>query len=827
MKSSYGVSIVTINALALSVLGICMPLYAEDYFNLSVLETDTPLENSGALAEFLKNNELSPGRYITTIIWDQDRLDKREINFILSPDKKKIIPQFTKGELRSLGVKVDDISGLKDLDDEQIADDISLYIPEASYDFRTESQILFLRIPQIFRDAQAAQDIDPKYWDDGVAALWSSYYVSGSRQHTDSGRTDSTWGSLNSGINVGPWRLRNNSSWGQEQGWQSISTTLQRDIKKLRSQLELGQTYTDGQLFDSIQMTGIKLQTDTSMLPNSLQGFAPVVRGIANSDAQVSIKQNGYIIYQTYVSAGPFEIHDLSQVTAGSDLEVTVKETDGSERTFIQASSSVPVMQREGALNYSLAAGKYRAQNSEEEPQFGQVTAMYGMPYGVTAYGGVLGATMYRSGLIGIGADLQSFGSVSMDVTMARSTFKDGRDSSQGTSWRAQYAKDFPMTDTTVTLASYRYSTSGFYTFQEAIDQRNNDNDDDGVYAYRNDNNRRSRLQINISQPVGGWGSVYANAYQQDYWGLDGHERSVSLGYSTNWCKASWSVNYSLTKTPMSDSDRQVSLNVNIPLSGLLANSWATYSVNSTQHGNTSHQVGLNGTLLDDNNLSYNLQQSYTDNNVGYGSYLSGRYRNSIGEFGAGYSYSRNSKQWNYSAQGSIVAHADGVTLGQSLQDSFAIIHIENGENVQVKNSRGVVTDSWGNAIAPMLTNYRRNPITVNTKGHEDLDIQDASLDVIPTRGAAVKAKFVARVGKRLVLTLRHGAGVVPFGAIMSIDGTTSIVGDSGEVYLTGMKGVQPFTVQWGSSSEQQCSGKVSVSEKSKQQLQFATVNCQ
>lgn len=60
-------------------------------------------------------------------------------------------------------------------------------------------------------------------------------------------------------------------------------------------------------------MTGIKLETDTSMLPDSEQGFAPVVRGIANSDAQVVIKQNGYVIYQTWVSAGPFEIKDLSR----------------------------------------------------------------------------------------------------------------------------------------------------------------------------------------------------------------------------------------------------------------------------------------------------------------------------------------------------------------------------------------------------------------------------------------------------------------------------------------------------------------------------------
>lgn len=117
-------------------------------------------------------------------------------------------------------------------------------------------------------------------------------------------------------MNIGPWRLRNTSNWGSDNGWQSINTTLGRDVKALRSQLQIGQTYTNGELFDSVQMTGVKLETDTSMQPSGLQGFAPVVRGIANSDAKVTIKQNGYTIYQTNVSPGPFEIRDLTQVTA-------------------------------------------------------------------------------------------------------------------------------------------------------------------------------------------------------------------------------------------------------------------------------------------------------------------------------------------------------------------------------------------------------------------------------------------------------------------------------------------------------------------------------
>lgn len=826
MSSHRTVRIFALNTLTFAILIASGSVCAEDYFNLSALETGTPLENTGALEAYLRHNGLSPGRYLTSIVWDQERIDKRNLNYLLSKDNSKLIPQFTKAELRELGVKVDTVPSFNHVNEDTLLGDISEYIADARYDFSPETQVLQLRIPQIYRDHTVSGESNPALWDDGIPALWTSYYISGSHQQSNDQRNTSNWASLNSGMNIGPWRVRNASNWGNDNGWQSISTTLERDIKSLRSQLQVGQTYTNGELFDSVQMTGIKLETDTSMQPSGLQGFAPVVRGIANSDAKVTIKQNGYTIYQTNVSPGPFEIRDLTQVTAGADLDVTVTEADGTERRFIQASSSVPIMQREGALKYSLAAGKYRDVDSGEEPGFGQSTLIYGLPYGITVYGGLQGASMYRAGVVGIGADLRHFGSLSMDWTAAKTGFDNGRADTKGQSWRAQYAKDFPLTNTTVTLASYRYSTAGFYTFQEALDQRNNTYDD-SIYSYRDSYNRRSRLQLNISQSLHSWGSIYANAYQQDYWGMDGHERSVSLGYSSSWQGVNWSLNYSLTQTPSTDNDRQFSVSINVPLSRWLANAWGTYNLTSSKNGNSAHQVGVSGTLLDDNNLNYNLQQTYTDNNVGYGAYLSSRYRSSVGEFSTNYSYQKNSKQWGYSAQGSVVAHSHGVTLGQSIQDAFAVVHITDGDNVKIQNSRGVYTDAWGNAIVPTLTHYRRNTITVNTQGRDDIDIQDASLDVTPTKGAVVKADFTARSGKRALLMLKHGQSVVPFGAMLSMDGTTSIVGDGGEVYVTGLKGTQRVEAQWGNTAQTKCSGSVSVPENVGEGIFTATVNCQ
>lgn len=826
MSSYCSVRIFALSALAFAISTASGVVYADDYFNLSVLETETPLENTGAVEAYLRHNGLSPGQYLTSIVWNEDRLDKRNLTYLLSKDNSALIPQFTKAELAELGVKVDAVAALQPLDDNAQVGDISEYIPGARYDFSPDTQVLQLRIPQQFRNPRLSGETNPANWDDGIPAIWSSYYVSGSRQQTGADSSRANFASLDSGVNIGPWRFRNTSNWGSDTGWQSINTTLERDVKRLRSQFRAGQTSTNGELFDSVQMTGVTLETDTAMSPSGLQGFAPVVRGIANSDAKVTVKQNGYTIYQTNVSAGPFELRDLSQVTAGADLEVTVEEADGTQRSFIQASSSVPIMQREGALKYSVSAGKYRDVNHGDEPAFGQATLIYGLPFGTTVYGGVLGASMYRAGLIGVGADLHRLGSFSLDLTQAQTAFADTRGKATGQSWRAQYAKDFPATDTTLTLASYRYSTSGFYTFQEALDQRNGGYDDNDIYSYRNAYNRRSRLQLNVSQSLNGWGSVYANAWQQNYWGMSGRERSVSLGYSSSWHGANWSVNYSLTKTPSTPDDRQFSLSLNIPLSRFLPEAWATYNLTSSKTGTATHQVGINGSLLEDNNLTYNLQQNYTRDNVGNGAYLSSRYRASMGDFSTSYSYQKNNKQWGYSAQGSVVGHSHGVTLGRSVQDAFAVVHITDGDNVKVESAQGIYTDAWGNAIVPTLTPYRRNTVTVNTHGQDDIDIQDAAVDTIPTRGAVVAADFSARAGKRALLTLTHHHGVVPFGAVLSMEGMTAIVGEGGEVYVTGLKGTQAFTVQWGDTPEARCAGRISVPEKKDARLLMTAVNC-
>ena len=147
------------------------------------------------------------------------------------------------------------------------------------------------------------------------------------------------------------------------------------------SDLSAGDGYTQSGVFDSVNFRGVQLYSDDSMLPESVRGFAPVVRGIAQSNAQVTIRQGGNIIWQSYVPPGPFVIDDLYPTAASGDLDVAVREADGSVHQFIQPFSAVPVMQREGQFKYALAVGQYRAANDQDkEPTFLQTTLSYGLP---------------------------------------------------------------------------------------------------------------------------------------------------------------------------------------------------------------------------------------------------------------------------------------------------------------------------------------------------------------------------------------------------------------------------------------------------------------
>ncbi|MEL4013640.1 fimbria/pilus outer membrane usher protein [Dryocola clanedunensis] len=808
---------------------------ARDTFNVNALEIDNPNQGAVDLSQFAETYGQAPGSYRVSLFVNGEQVDTRDVNFIAGKDGK-LEAQLTPADYVALGVREDSFPALKAAPQDKPIGDIGRYIPAASAVLTFSTLRLDVSIPQAAMSAQAQGAVDPKTWDQGIPAIFLNYSMSGSNTQyngNNGDNSDSYYANLQSGLNLGAWRLRNYSTYSYSSGdddgdgskFDSINTYLQRDIQALKAQLTLGQSSSTSDVFDSVQFTGAQLASDDNMLPDSLRGFAPVIRGIANSNAKVTVKQNGYVIYQSYVAPGAFTIKDLYPTSSSGDLNVTITESDGSERSFVQPFSAVPIMQREGGVKFAVTGGQYRsAIDDGSEPYFGQGTLIYGISNAVTLYGGTQVAEQYDSVAGGIGLGLGELGSVSTDITYARSQL-DNDVNKTGQSYRVQYAKDLQTTGTTFTLAAYRYSTKGYYTFQEANDLHTGDDQDDFNLTY----NKKQKMQLDVSQNLAEYGSIFVSAYQQTYWQEDGYERNLSAGYNSSYNGINYGFTYTYSENPGSSqqADQQFAFNIQIPLDRWLSNSWATYNVNSDSHGKTLQQVGLNGTALADNNLTYGVQESYGNDGQGNAGNVTADYKGTYGEVNAGYNYDDNSRQVNYGLQGSVVAHQYGVTLGQPLGDAIAIVRAPGADGATIQNNTGVKTDWRGYAVVPYVNAYKKNRIALDTTTlGEDVDIDTQTQTVVPTKGAVVLADFDTRIGRRVLMTLLFQGKPVPFGAMASLKGTSAgagIVGEDGEVYLTGLPDSGTLMVKWGSAQGQQCNVTYSLPAQVKNPAQQIT----
>ena len=825
---------------------------AELYFNPRFLADDPAAVAD--LSGFEKGQELPPGNYRADIYLNDGYITTRDITFNAGENGHGLTPCLTHGQLNSMGVNTPAIPGMGALASDTCVP-LTELIKDATTRFDVGQQRLYLTIPQVFMGNQARGYIPPELWDHGINAGLLNYNFTGNNVHNGvSGSSNYAYLNLQSGLNLGAWRLRDNSTWSysssgssstNENKWQHINTWLERDITSLRSRLTMGDSYTNGDVFDGINFCGAQLASDDNMLPDSQKGFAPAIHGIARGTAQVSVKQNGYEIYQSTVPPGPFTINDLYAAGNGGDLQVTIKEADGSSQVVTVPYSSVPVLQREGHTRYAVTAGEYRSgSNQQEKPKFFQGTLLHGLPAGWTLYGGTQLADRYRAFNLGVGKNMGELGALSVDITQANSTLPDDSDH-QGQSVRFLYNKSLTDTGTNIQLVGYRYSTRGYFSLADTTYSRMsgyNVETQDGVIEvtpkftdyYNLAYNKRGRIQASITQQLGRTATFYLSGSHQTYWGTDKADQQLQAGLNAAIDDINWTLSYSLTKNVwLQGRDQMLAVSVNIPFSHWMRSDsksvWrhasASYSMSNDLNGRTTSLVGLYGTQLEDNNLSYSVQTGYAgggEGNSGGTGYAALNYRGGYGNANVGYSHSDNIKQFYYGLSGGVLAHADGITLSQPMNDTVVLIKAPGADRAKVENQTGVQTDWRGYAVLPYATEYRENRVALNTNSLADnVDLDDAVASVVPTHGAIVRAEFKTHVGLKLLMSLIYNGKPVPFGALVTADGSkvSSIVADNGQVYLSGMPLIGKVRAKWGEDPNASCEADYSLPPESQNQM--------
>lgn len=755
---------------------------------------------------YSKGNPLAAGVYRVDIYLNRTFIERTDIQFNAVAGSDIAQPCISAALLDKYGV---DVSKLGADAKSPSCVDLAKLIPDATNGYDSSTYRLDLSIPQIALRQRPHGMVDPEQWDNGVTAAFLNYNVNAYRTSGPTGAIDQSYLSLDGGLNVGDWRLRHRGSlqWtddaghGSKRTWTNLDTYAQRDITSWRSQITFGDSSTNGDYFDSIGVRGVQLASSDAMLPDSQRGFAPVVRGTANSNARVSIRQNNQLIYETTVAPGAFEITDLNPTSLSGDLTVTVTEADGSQHVFIVPNAAVPQSLRPGVTRYAVSAGQVHNNNLAKAPYLMQAGAQHGLTNLVTTYGGIA-ATSHDYAAVMAGAALNTeYGALGFDLTGAR-TALPGADTQQGMSGRISYSKTMSSTDTVVGLAAYRYSTEGYFSLNDALTAY--DTIERGKSTADTYHRPRNRLQLSLNQPLG-QGQVYVSGSAQNYWKGAGSDATYQAGYGNSFHGIGYTASVQRSDDGTGKKDNRIFLSLSVPLgnggSGLQS---LNTSVAYDQNGGANAQALLSGSALADNSLGYNLNAGYDNTSAAASTVGAGvQYVGGIATVNGNVSHSTGYNQASAGLSGSVVAHRGGVTLSPAqLNTSSALVYAPGAEGAAINGMPGAKVDSFGYAIVPNLVAYRANVVTLDPKGTDpDIEFKNTQGEVVPRSGAISRIEFETVAGRTIILRTHMPDGSpLPFGvSVLDEQGTqVGVVGQAGSAFVRGVADKGKLSVHLG-----------------------------
>lgn len=803
------------------------------------------------LKRFNADNNTPAGKYSVDIYLNGRFIQRDSVDFVNNSAQKESEPCLSREFYVQSGVNESALPQGDELAKSQCKSPEAL-VKGASWSFDQPRLRLDLYIPQALLTRSPRDAVPVESWDAGESLMFLNYSTNyyQSRYRSGSGGT-SQYGflGLKSGINLGLWQLRQQSSATYSQSpsrsryqWQSLQTYMQRPIAALDSNLMIGQSYSGGSLFGSMAYNGVKLETDQRMWPQSRRGYAPEIRGTAQTNARVVVSQNGRTIYETNVPQGPFVIDDLSSTHYEGDLKVEIIEADGRSSTFTVPFSAVPDSMRPGVSRYNAVVGRAR-DYGDTQNLFGDFTYERGISNSFTGNLGLRIADDYQAILAG-GVWSHWLGAFGLNTTWSHAQIDDNQSQS---GWRVQasYSRTFDYTGTNVALAGYRYSTEGYRELSDVLGERASKKHGSNNVFKSDTLNQRNQFTAMINQSLGDYGSLYLSGSVMDYYDNQSRNTQLQVGYSNSWKNISYNLAISRqqsvyrnqidmdgseqgrSRSYLGNTENLITLTFSIPLSFGGRDNYISTSLSHADSSGNSGQTSVSGMLDDVGTLNYSVYAGYQQNRESqagstknWGANL--QKNSAFGTLNGSYSASSDYTQWGVGGRGAAVIHRGGITLGPYLSETFGLVEAKGAKGALVKNGQGARIDSNGYAIVPSLTPYRYNTISLDPKGiNKHTELKSTQSRVIPYAGAAVKASFDTLSGYGVLIKAKiNGTEALPMGASV-LDDQNNVVGMSGQaslIYARVRERQGILTVKWGDSPQEMCRVSYVLPESSEQQ---------
>lgn len=791
-------SIMKRQAITCGVIAFCLLNSSFGYsfsFDTSLLAGES---RHSDLSQFLQDNNIPEGYQKLDVFvngaW------KGQYNLLFGTDKDDIT--IAAKDAARLGI---DLKALSLADSERIL--LSDLVQGGAAQPDISNLSLNLSVPQAYVMRNESGYVDPSMWDKGISAITLGYntnYYNSYTRHS-SQNTDSFYSGFELGINLFGWQYRESSNFqagsGRSSKWQNNTRYLKRSFASIKSDLLLGDFYSTGDLFDSVRMRGASLTSDMTMRPSSQHGFAPIIRGVAQTNALVKVFQNDYVVYQENVPPGAFVLDNIQPTGSAGDLQVVVQESDGTQQTFTVPFSAVPNMLKQGVYEYSLVVGQVKEHYLKQRPNLAQGSIRYGLNNLVTAYGGLTAAENYQSYLLGSGWNLP-IGAVSFDIT--HSSAKLNYAKKRGQSYRVGYSKFVNSTATNFTLAAYRYSTSGYYSLADYLYAEDRFNDYKKRYDYGKDFDwstvdlntwdsirsarPKNTFTINMNQRLSeGWGTVYLSGTQRDYWAEKDKTREYQLGYSNSIKGVNYSISASRVRNNQRKEEMRYYLSFNFPLTFFENRNYLSSNIQFNDSAYQQSSISLSGSALEDARLSYSISGTNSKGGNNMAS-VNANYRASMATVGASYSESSDFRQTGLSARGSVLAMPWTILTANEMGSTMAVVSAPGAKGMMVNSDKSIITNKQGLALVPYASPYRTNAIILSeTNESEGADLVGNIENYVPYKGAVTLVNFETdQRQKYIIKAVKEDGSPLPFGAEVQDEkgSTVGYVGQASKLYV-------------------------------------------
>lgn len=688
---------------------------------------------------------------------------------------------------------------------------ISALDKNVTVDFNDSDQVLTISIPQKYLVAVYSSWISPELRDYGIAGLILDYTVSDNNFYRkDSGNRNNLSAFGNVGANLAEWRLRANYQYENKLvdssndkksrfEWEQIYAF--RDMASLSAKLFVGEIYIKSDLFDSVRFKGISVFTDESMMPPNLRGYAPQITGVAASNATVTLSQNGRIISQIKVPAGPFVIKDLSQSVMGT-IDVTVIEDNGKETRFQYTTTNIPFLTRKGQVRYTMNLGQLSPENNENiDKNFITVESSIGVLNNTSVFGGLVATSnnQYRAINLGVGQNLGFLGALSVDVTQS---YADVGTRETGKSYRINYAKNLPSIDGQLTLTGYRFADRTFNSLSNFVEKNFSDNSQGELDKDKHVFSLSYAQQLhfmNASANITASRKTYWNGKQNNYFSI-GLNKFFDEGIMKG---GSVSLSLNQSRNSRDKTDNQIYLSVSRPLQTESQNASISYFASySDQDKRYTNNVNYSNYVNKDTN--YNLTAS-TQDGLSQGSvnaFIS--HSGDTGQLQMSGALSDSMNSASIMVSGSITATQHGISAHRLTyrDQSRLVVDVPKAKGVIIENSHAITNDLGLATISNVPTYYNMEyKVDVNNLP-DTVNVEDNVLETALTDGAIGYIKMDADIGKSLISRIKLANGQYPpLGAVVtntSNNKVSGIIAESGIVYLTGLNMGDQLSINWG-----------------------------